>query len=455
MASRVCVIGAGPAGIAALKSLLDENIDAIAFDRQGEVGGNWIFSEEKGHSSVFETTHIISSRSLSQYDDFTFDDFENFSGEQERIPDYPSHEQLRRYFQAYARYFGLYEHIEFHTEVVHCQRKGDGQWEVCLRRREREWTERFTHLVVCNGHHWAPRWPEYPGEFSGEFLHAHDFKRAAPFAGKRILVIGGGNSACDIAVETSRVSAFTSISWRRGYLVLPKFIMGMPSDVVGAKLAWLPIGLRARISELIIRLINGPNERYGLPKVNVRFGESHPTINDELLYRIRHGKVHPRPDVERFDGRMVYFKDGRAEEYDTVFACTGYRICHPFFDKSFISYEEGPVPLYLRMMHPEYKDLYFIGLFQPLGCIWPGAELQSKIMARELAGKWKRPAHIRKLIAKEIARPHYRQLNTPRHTITVDYHLFRRQLLRQLPKNYLRKQARRAMSSHKRRGSFK
>ena len=432
MHTRICVIGAGPSGITALKNLLDEGLDAVAYDRQEDVGGNWIFSDKEGHSSVFETTHIISSRTLSQYEDFTFDEFDPDT------PDYPSHDHLLRYFQAYARRFGLYDHIEFRTEVVHCARHGDRDWEVTLRRDGREWQERFTHLVVCNGHHWDPRWPDYPGEFAGAYLHAHQYKRAAPFAGRRILVIGGGNSACDVAVETSRVSAFTAISWRRGYRILPKFIMGKPSDVVGEKLAWLPISIRARLSDFIIRVLQGPNELYGLPPVDVKFGQTHPTINDELLYRIRHGKVHPRPDVARFEGYKVHFKDGRVEEYDTVIACTGYRISHPFFDKSFIDYSEGPVPLYLRMMHPDYEDLYFIGLFQPLGCIWPGAELQSKIMAREIAGKWQRPADIRRRIERELKRPHYRQLDTPRHTITVDYHLFRRQLLRHLPKDYRR-----------------
>lgn len=433
MHHRICVIGAGPSGITSLKNLLDEGLDAVAYDRQKTVGGNWIFSEEEGHSSVFETTHIISSRTLSQYEDFPFDAFDPDT------PDYPSHEHLLRYFQAYARHFELYDHIQFCTEVVRCIRLGDRQWQVELRRDGREWTERFSHLVVCNGHHWDPRWPSYPGTFTGEYLHAHQYKRATPFAGKRVLVIGGGNSACDIAVETSRLSAFTAISWRRGYRILPKFIMGIPSDVVGEKLAWLPIPIRARLSDWIIRLLQGPNERYGLPPADVKFGQTHPTINDELLYRIRHGKVHPRPDIAHFDGKVIHFKDGRAEAYDTVIACTGYRISHPFFDKSFIDYSEGPVPLYLRMMHPEYEDLYFIGLFQPLGCIWPGAELQAKIMAREIAGKWRRPTDIRRRIERELSRPHYRQLNTPRHTITVDYHLFRKQLLRHLPKDYVRR----------------
>jgi hypothetical protein len=439
---RVCVIGAGPSGITALKNLLDEGIEAIAYDRNEDVGGNWIYSEEESHSSVFETTHIISSKTLSQYEDFTFDDFDP------TVADYPSHDELRRYFQAYARHFKLYDHIEFGTMVLHCQRHGAERWEVRVEKDGIEKTEYFTDLVVCNGHHWKPRYPVYPGSFSGEFLHSHQFKKSAPFEGKRVLVIGGGNSACDVAVETSRVSARTAISMRRGYRIIPKFFMGKPTDKVGEKLAFLPIWFRNILSEVLIKVTNGSNELYGLPKPDHPFGATHPTINDELLYRIRHGKVHPKVDIEKMDGQTVYFKDGSQEDFDAIIACTGYLLTHPFFDDNFIDYSSGPVPLWLKMFHEEYKNLYFVGMFQPLGCIWPGAELQAKIMARELAGKWKRPANIKALCRKEVTHPHYKQLDTPRHTITVDYHKFRRQLLKQLPKKHISKQPKSKSSAH-------
>ncbi|MEL7161686.1 MAG: NAD(P)-binding domain-containing protein, partial [Bacteroidota bacterium] len=307
---KVCVIGTGPSGITALKNLLDEGIDAVAFDRQQEVGGNWVFSEDEGHSSVFETTHIISSKTLSQYADFPFEDFG------EPVADYPSHDELRRYFQAYARHFGLYEHIRFGTLVDRCERKDDTNWKVTFTREGVTTTESFTDLIVCNGHHWQPRWPDYPGEFTGEFLHSHRYKKAAPFAGKRVLVIGGGNSACDVAVETSRVSARTDISWRRGYRIVPKFIGGVPSDVRGAEMAWLPGWLRNRLSQFLLRLVVGKNEDYGLPKANHPFGATHPTVNSELLYKIRHGKVHPRGDIARLDGETVHFKDGTSGKFD-------------------------------------------------------------------------------------------------------------------------------------------
>ncbi|EAY25067.1 flavin-containing monooxygenase [Microscilla marina] len=431
---RICVIGAGPSGITALKNLLDEGLNAVAYDRNLEVGGNWIFNENESHSSVFETTHIISSKTLSQYEDFTFDDFDP------GVADYPSHDELRRYFQAYARHFGLYNHIEFDTMVKHCERIDNDTWQVTIEQQGQTRTEVFSDLVVCNGHHWQPRYPDYPGEFVGEFIHSHNYKKATPFRDKKVLVIGGGNSACDVAVETSRVSKHTSISWRRGYRIIPKFVMGVPTDVFGARTYWLPTWLRTRLSDLMISLMIGANEKYGLPKPTTRFGATHPTINSELLYKIRHGKVTPKGDIERLEGKTVCFKDGSFGEYDTIIACTGFVLVHPFFNKDFIDYSSGPVPLYLKMFHANYQNLYFVGMFQPLGCIWPGAELQSKLMARELAGKWQRPQNIAKLCEREVTHPHYRQVDTPRHTITVDYHRFVKSLKKHLPKNYRQKE---------------
>ena len=433
MKYKIAVIGTGPSGITALKNLLDQGLDAVAFDRNEEVGGNWIYSEKESHSSVFETTHIISSKTLSQYEDFPFDEFDP------ETADYPSHEVLRNYFQAYARKFNLYPFIQFGTMVKECKWIDELHWEVTTEKDGIEKTEQFTHLVVANGHHWKPRFPEYPGEFTGEFLHSHHFKKAAPFAGKRVLVIGGGNSACDVAVETSRVSASTSISWRRGYRIVPKFFFGKPSDKVAEQTKWLPVKVRGFFNQLLLKVMLGDNKAYGLRPITEPFGATHPTINDELLHKIRHGKVKPRLDIKRFEGKKVIFEDGKTEEYDSVIACTGYWLTHPFFDKNFIDYSSGPVPLYLKMFHPKITNLYFIGMFQPLGCIWPGAELQSKLMAQELIGKWKRPKNIESLCEREVTDPHYKQVNTPRHTITVDFHLFVKDLKKELPKDYVSK----------------
>ncbi|TVQ94031.1 MAG: FAD-dependent oxidoreductase [Deltaproteobacteria bacterium] len=439
-AERICVIGAGPCGLTAAKSLLEAGFtDLTLVDRGGDVGGNWVFDEASGHSSVFETTHIISSKRYSTYLDHDFPP---------GTADYPSHHDLASYFQSYAERFGLYRHLERRTLVtqaepldaggfiVHTQSELDGSTQ----------SRQFDKLVVANGHHWKPRWPDYPGTFTGDYLHSHDFKRAEPFRDKRVLVIGGGNSACDIAVETSRISARTDLSWRRGYWVVPKFVFGRPADHLHHKterlLQRLPLKVRMRSLERLLKVINGPNSLYGLPEPDHHFGETHPTINSELLYFLRHGKINPQPDIERFDGHTVTFADGTRQDYDAVVACTGYWISHPFFDPDFIDYSHGPVPLYLKMLHPKRDDLVFIGLFQPLGCIWPCAELQSRIVARWWTGQWQPPPDRAAAIRRELARPHLQQVASPRHTITVDEPTFRRRLIQELDEDPLVQAAR-------------
>jgi hypothetical protein len=425
---RIAVIGAGPSGIAAAKALVDVGLTQLTvFDRGEEVGGNWVFTEGAGHSSVFETTHIISSKAYSQYDDFPMP---------ESYPDYPSHRQLAAYFKAYAQLFDLYPYIRFKTLVVSCTRSADGRWVVVSETNGATVTETFDQLVVANGHHWQPRMPRYPGTFSGTLLHSHDYKRAAAFAGQRVLVIGGGNSACDVAVETARVSASTDISWRRGYWIVPKFVFGVPGDHIHNRMMnatpWMPSAVRTWVNEAVLRFINGPNSSYGLPEPDHRFAATHPTINSELLYFIRHGRIRPRRDIERYDGKTVRFVDGTQGVYDVIIACTGYVIAHPFFERSFIDYSEGPVRLFLKMIHPTIANLHFIGLFQPLGCIWPAAALQAKLMARRLLGQWSPPENLDDAIRRELDHPDVEQLDSPRHTITVDYPLFRKKLLREL-----------------------
>ena len=427
MSKRVCVIGAGPSGITAAKNLKDEGMDVVVYDLGLDVGGNWVFTEEIGHSSVFETTHIISSKTLSEYEDFPMPS---------DYPDYPSHKHLAKYFQDYAHHFDLYPLIQFKTLVKYCERNADGTWKVITEKDGQEAVSQFDALAVCNGHHWLPRMPEYPGHFDGEFIHSHEVKKFSRFEGKKVLVIGGGNSACDVAVESSRVAASVDMSWRRGYWIAPKFMMGKPADVFSTKIHWLPRRIWQKLSALSLYIRNGRNSDYGLPEPDGPLGSHHPTINEDLFFTIRHGKIKPRSDIASLEGKQVVFKDGSKQAYDIIVACTGYIIAHPFFDKQLIDYSEGEVPLWLKMMHPEIDNLYFIGLFQPLGCIWPGSELQSKIMARELAGKWSRPSNIKKMIQDELKHPDFHQINTPRHTITVYYHRFRKRLLGQLPKNY-------------------
>lgn len=425
--ARIAVIGAGPSGITALKSLREAGfIHAVAFDRNDQVGGNWIYRPEQSHSSVFETTHIISSKTLSEYHDFPMP---------KEYPDYPSHRQLLAYFQDYARHFGLMPHIRFGISVEKAEPLGE-KWRLTFGDGTQE---DFEALLVASGHHWHPRMPQYAGKFEGEMLHSHDFKSNRPFADKRVLVIGGGNSACDCAVETSRVSAFTAISMRRGYYIIPKFMFGKPTDVFNERTRWLPFPIRRFMSTLGLRLEVGRYSDYGLQDPTEPLLSVHPTANSELLYFLKHGKVHPRVDIERFEGKTVHFKDGKAEEYDTIIACTGFKISHPFFDQSLIDYSEGDVRLFLKCFHPTHSNLFFMGLMQPLGCIWPLSEAQSELVAQYLLGRYSLPPNVEQRIEKEVQRIRKSYINVPRHTIEVDFHDFIKEIHRELKKATLKK----------------
>lgn len=425
---RVCVIGAGPSGIAAAKNALQFGFDVVVFEKNDKVGGNWVFNASTGHSSVYENTHIITSRTWSGYEDYPMPD---------DYPDYPNHRQLQTYFESYARHFNVLEHILFKHTVTQVTRTDAGTWAV-------EYTDEagvshnsiFDQLMVANGHHWNPKYPEYPGDFTGTFMHSHDFKAVSDeWRGKNVLVIGAGNSACDIAVEAARLAGKVCLSMRSPQWFLPKFLFGMPSDVFAARNNWMPVKFKQVVLTKLLKLLQGPYSRYGLPENTQLALSHHPTINSDLLDFIRHGRIKPRPAIRRFVGDSVEFVNGEVEAFDLVCACTGFWITFPFFEKSLIDFQYAEkVPLFRKMMHSDYKNLYFIGLFQPLGCIWPLADYQAKLACAEIAGKYHRPGNLKAAIQYEIDHPHLAFAGGTRHSTEVDYHSFRRDLAHELHK---------------------
>jgi cation diffusion facilitator CzcD-associated flavoprotein CzcO len=424
MTKRVCVIGAGPSGLAAAKNCLESGLEVVVFEKNDKVGGNWVFNASTGHSSVYENTHIISSKAWSEYEDFAMPD---------DYPDYPNHRQLQAYFEAYARRFGLFDHIRFGTTVRRVTRAPSGGWDVQWSSEGGEagvTTTHFDALMVANGHHWDPKLPEYEGAFSGRFLHSHDFKGVTEeWRGKRVLVIGAGNSACDVAVETARVASRVCLSMRSPQWFVPKFLFGVPADVLAARGRWLPPAVKQAAFTRMLKLLQGPYRDYGLPENTRPVLSHHPTANSDVLDFIRHGRIAPRPAVKRLDGDHVEFVDARREPFDIVCACTGFWITFPFFDEEFLSFRHVErVPLFRKMMHAEHRDLYFIGLFQPLGCIWPLADHQARLACAELTGRYRRPTDLHAAIRREVEHPHFAFEGGSRHSTEVDYHAFRREL---------------------------
>jgi hypothetical protein len=234
-------------------------------------------------------------------------------------------------------------------------------------------------VVVANGHHWAARIPDYPGEFSGKTLHSKDYKRPGDFEGTRVLVVGAGNSACDIAVEAAREGLESFISIRRGTHFLPKTIFGVPTSEFDRW--WLPVFAQKALMKALLRIAVGSNERYGLPKPEHDLFDRHPTVNSQLLYDLRHGRLTPKPDVERLDGRTVRFADGTSLEVDTIVWGTGFDVSFPFLDHELFEWD-GRYPKLAGLMPPGVAGLYVCGLGQPRGGAGPLITAGSRLLAR-------------------------------------------------------------------------
>ncbi|MBL7779543.1 MAG: NAD(P)-binding domain-containing protein [Chitinophagales bacterium] len=426
--ASIAIIGAGSSGIAACKNLRQCGFDNITiFEQSNRVGGNWVYTEDVKHSSVYETTHIITSKAHSSYEDFPMPD---------SYPDYPSHWLMAEYYDNYAIKFGVKEKVMFNTTVSSIDRNADGKWKVHYTTKEGDTSRQtFDVLIVSNGHHWNPRYPNYPGKFEGEFIHSHYFKNNKPFAGKRAMVIGAGNSGCDAAVEVCRVAKKTYISMRRGYHFIPKFVFGQPADVIANKFQWVPDFLLDTVYGFVLRLENGDITKWGLQRPDHGVRQSHPVSNSELLYYVRHGEITPKPDIEKFEGKTVHFKDGSKEELDVIIAATGFKVTFPFFDKNLVDYEDKEVRLYKRIFHPDYRNLMFVGLIQASGCFWKLADYQSKLLANYLAGNYHLPHDMNKKIDEEIALNRKWYTKSARHLIEVDYFKYSKEVIGLIPGN--------------------
>jgi cation diffusion facilitator CzcD-associated flavoprotein CzcO len=361
--SKMALVGAGPVGLGMAKALLEHNIPYEQLDADRELGGNWLHG-------VYDTVHIISSRKTTEYADYPMP---------ADYPDFPSRQQMLDYLRDYAARFNLAPHIQFDTKVVMALPLADGSWEVELASGEKRV---YKGLIVCNGHHWDRRFPNYPGKFEGEFLHSKDYRTPAQLAGKRVLVIGGGNSACDIAAEAARVGKAARISLRRGYWFLPKTLFGIPSAEL--IMPWFPVWAQRVFLRMMLRIVIGKYSDYGLPEPDHKIFQAHPTINSELLYYVKHGRIQPRKDVARFNGKTVHFVDGTSEEFDVVVCATGYHVSFPFLPPGLVKVKGSTAQVYGGCVLAEHKNIYIVGTsqlrygFGPV--VTPGVDLIARMI---------------------------------------------------------------------------
>ena len=415
---HVCIIGAGVSGLTAVKALGDWGVEHTCLEASDDIGGNWYFRNPNGRSSAYRSLHIDTSKSSISFKDFPMD---------ERYPDFPHHTQIHTFLSEYADTFGLRERIRFGTAVERATRLDGGGWDID--------GERFDALLVCNGHHWDPSYPDFPGHFDGPTIHSHHYidpTEPLALAGKRVLVVGIGNSTVDIVSELSRkgIAERVLISTRSGAWVIPKYVLGRPIDTVVRTNPRIPLGLQRRAARVFARVIAGRMEDFGLPTPNHHFLEAHPTVSSELLLRLGSGDAIAKPDVAELLSDRVRFVDGTIEEVDVIVFGTGYKISFPFFDPAFVSAPGNVLSLYKRMFKPSIDDMAFIGLGQAIPTIFPFAECQSKLAGRWLGGDWALPttAEMTADIRRDERRYVRHYADRPRHTMQLDYHVYEHDL---------------------------
>ncbi len=316
---KYLIIGAGPAGLAAAVALKKVHIPFEMVDAGDKVGGIWDIGRKE--TPMYKSAHFISSKTLSGFQDYPMP---------EEYPDYPSHSLVQSYIEKFSDHHRLKPFAKFRTKVKEMKPVGD-KWEVSF---DDDSHKIYQGVICATGITWHLNYPQIQGEFAGEYIHSFAYKDASIFKGKRVLIIGAGNSGCDIACDAAKEADKAFISLRRGYYFLPKYTLGMPSDLFKEKFSIPFKALDTRISEFLLnKVLVGKLSHFGLPEPDHRLMESHPIMNSRLLHYLGHGDIIARKNVSSFEGREVVFENGNKEEIDLIVAATGYKRIFPFLSE--------------------------------------------------------------------------------------------------------------------------
>lgn len=420
---RTAIIGAGISGLTAGKMLGDYGVDYTCYESSDRIGGNWAFGNPNGHSSAYRSLHIDTSKHRLSFKDFPMP---------EDYPDFPHHTQIKAYLDSYAEAFGLLERIRFQNGVQKATPLPDGGWSLELQDGS---TDEVELLVVANGHHWDPRTADFPGEFTGESMHSHHYidpETPLHLKGKRILVVGLGNSAADISVELSSRSLQNTVtlSTRSSAWIVPKYAYGLPADKYYVTSPHLPLKWQRWMVQKMQFMTGSNPELYGLPKPNHKFFEAHPTQSVELPLRLGSGDITPKGNVARLDGETVHFEDGTSADFDVIVYATGYNITFPFFDPEVISAPGNHIRLFKRMFLPERRDTVFMGFAQATPTLFPFVEAQARLLAAYAVGAYAPPsaAEMERVIDEDNAKYMGHVLDRPRHTQQLDYFVYEHDL---------------------------
>ncbi|MFE9763930.1 flavin-containing monooxygenase [Streptomyces sp. NPDC005808] len=380
----VCVIGAGLSGLATVHALSARGVDFVCLEKAPDVGGIWRQPQAGERGPGYLPLHLNTAKQLTGYTGFPMPD---------SFPLYPRHSDVAAYLRSYAEWADVLSRIELRTEVESVRQDPDGVWTVVSRDAGGvSALRRFEHVIVASGHNTNPAFPDPlpPGSqsYDGTILHSIDYRDGSDFQGKRVIVVGLGASGVDIAADVSRHASRTVLSVRRGLHIVPKQLYGLSLDEIANAPWWNRMSFpeQRHFVEQSLLVARGRLTDYGLPEPDHRIFSSAVTISDEILSRIRHGAVIPRPAIESLAGSRVLFTDGSSEEADAIVYCTGYRMAFPFLPDGWPTGAKGMVGLYKRVVAPDHPGLHFVGLVRPVGAITRIVEAQARWVARIVDG---------------------------------------------------------------------
>jgi len=418
--ARIAVIGAGAAGLCAAKHLLGDGHAVVIYELGSCIGGLWVYENDNGLSPAYASLHVNSENRVTAYQDFPFP---------ADAPLYPDHREMTAYLVAYAEHFGLRPHIRFRSEVTEVSRAGAG-WRITLRQGD---SEAFDAVVVASGHQGMPKHPPFAADFSGEYLHAHSYRVPEPFRGKDVLVVGVGNSACDIAADICTHTASTTMAARSPVLLMPRMFLGVPTSRVLARLekSWMPWPVRRTIRTTIARMAHGRMEQWGFVTPKTR---THPAGHHLLIGHFIWRRITARPGIKQVQGDVVTFVDGSQKRFDTIIAATGYDVHLPFLNDTLSPVRGHWLDLFERVVRPGVEGLYFVGFFNVSG----GGNIrmmddQAAFVACLVAGKHRLPDPAAMQAAIEKERASIRKLypDSPRYGLELDPVAYRKSLARE------------------------
>ncbi|GAA1867182.1 NAD(P)-binding domain-containing protein [Pseudonocardia ailaonensis] len=406
---RVAVVGAGAGGVCAAKYMIGAGFDVTVFEAGSHIGGLWVYDNDNGRPQAYRNLSIISSRRFTRFADFDFDD---------RTPRFPTHRDMARYLDSYAAHFGVKERIRFRTRVAQVKPAFDPATEAprWLLTTEAGEQEEFDAVLVATGHLNEPNHVAALREFGGDYRHSSTYRYADDLVGKRICVVGVGNSGVDIASDVCSVAARTVLVARSGVVIQPKVLFGVAfSDIaISLRRRWIPARLRNRLIKAVVYTAHGDLTRLGIraPK-----GRTHPTLSESIVADIEYNRVAVRPGITAIDGRRVTFADGSSEEFDVLFGATGYVVSLPFVPDDVVPVRGNHVDLYKRIFSPDWPGLCFVGMLNPLSTLNRIFEEQSRLIALHLAGRAALPssAVMRADIAGKNRRSAQIYTDSPRH----------------------------------------